>query len=160
LFRVIGWPCERHPSRPRTSSQEIRCAHRNCPPERRGGSPASCQRGWDGAQLPVDARPPISRNAMTASVFGERAPQDRARLSRMNPPFPTEAATAAITDDGLTNHQPSGFFPRALCATLRRWRRRARERAQLAAMSERELHDLGLSHGSLYAELQKPFWRE
>jgi hypothetical protein len=21
-------------------------------------------------------------------------------------------------------------------------------------------HDLGLSHGSIYAELQKPFWRE
>jgi uncharacterized protein YjiS (DUF1127 family) len=48
---------------------------------------------------------------------------------------------------------------RSLWATLRRWHRCARERDELARMSERELHDLGLSPSAIYTELQKPFWR-
>ncbi|HEV2549588.1 MAG TPA: DUF1127 domain-containing protein [Stellaceae bacterium] len=67
---------------------------------------------------------------------------------------------AAIIEHGLRNYQPSRYSLRALWATLRCWRRRVRERAQLATMRERELHDLGLPHGDIYAELQKPFWRE
>ncbi len=49
-----------------------------------------------------------------------------------------------------------------LAASLRRfdvWRRRARGRAELARMSERELHDIGLSRAAADHEVGKPFWR-
>jgi uncharacterized protein YjiS (DUF1127 family) len=71
-----------------------------------------------------------------------------------------EAAMAAITDHGLTNSQPLTHVLRDFWATLKRWRRRAQERDQLAHMDERTLHDIGLSRSLIYAELQKPFWRE
>ncbi|MCW5745089.1 MAG: DUF1127 domain-containing protein [Alphaproteobacteria bacterium] len=46
-----------------------------------------------------------------------------------------------------------------LFATLRLWRSRARERAELARFSERELHDIGISHSDALQEINKPFWR-
>jgi uncharacterized protein YjiS (DUF1127 family) len=42
---------------------------------------------------------------------------------------------------------------------LRLWRRRIREREELAAMSERDLRDLRLSRSDVVVELRKPFWR-
>ena len=78
----------------------------------------------------------------------------------MNSPLPTEIAMVAISELGLTDRQRASYFLARLWATLRHWRRRARQRAQLAQMAVHELHDLGLSHSSIYAELQKPFWRE
>ena len=65
---------------------------------------------------------------------------------------------AYITLHQVTNYQPSSIV-RGLVAQLRLWRRRARERSQLARLSERDLHDIGMSRGTVYAELQKPFWR-
>ena len=47
----------------------------------------------------------------------------------------------------------------SLLATLRLWRRRSRERAQLASFSLRELHDIGLSNADAMQEAGKPFWR-
>lgn len=58
----------------------------------------------------------------------------------------------------VTNSQLWSVVSR-LGALLRQWQRRSRERDQLARLSERELHDLGLSRGAVYAELRKPFWR-
>jgi uncharacterized protein YjiS (DUF1127 family) len=66
---------------------------------------------------------------------------------------------AYITHHPVTNSQLLSVVPR-LGALLRLWRRRIRERDQLARLSERDLHDLGLSRGAVYAELRKPFWRE
>ncbi len=66
---------------------------------------------------------------------------------------------AYITHHPVTNSQLSSAVPR-LAALLRQWRRRIRERDQLARLGERDLHDLGLSRGTVYAELRKPFWRE
>jgi len=43
--------------------------------------------------------------------------------------------------------------------TLGAWRQRARERAQLQRMSDRELWDLRLSRLDARAEYRKPFWR-
>jgi uncharacterized protein YjiS (DUF1127 family) len=43
---------------------------------------------------------------------------------------------------------------------LRTWRRRERERAQLAQMSQAELHDIGLTSADRWAEIGKPFWRK
>jgi uncharacterized protein YjiS (DUF1127 family) len=66
---------------------------------------------------------------------------------------------AYITLHQVTNYQPLPALSR-LAAQLRLWRRRARERTQLARLDERDLHDIGMSRGTVYAELQKPFWRD
>jgi uncharacterized protein YjiS (DUF1127 family) len=45
-------------------------------------------------------------------------------------------------------------------ANLRLWRQRRRERAELAALDERTLADIGLSRGEAEFLSNKPFWRE
>ena len=45
-------------------------------------------------------------------------------------------------------------------AKLREWRRRSRERAQLARLDDRMLRDIGLSHADREVLANKPFWRE
>jgi uncharacterized protein YjiS (DUF1127 family) len=45
-------------------------------------------------------------------------------------------------------------------ATLREWRRRSRERGELAALDDRMLQDIGLTHGDREFLANKPFWRE
>lgn len=65
---------------------------------------------------------------------------------------------AYLTLSRMTNYQSPSMTSRVL-AQLGLWRRRARERNQLARLSERDLHDIGMSRGTVYAELQKPFWR-
>jgi uncharacterized protein YjiS (DUF1127 family) len=42
---------------------------------------------------------------------------------------------------------------------LQEWRRRDRDRVQLARMSEAELHDIGVTSAERWAEINKPFWR-
>jgi uncharacterized protein YjiS (DUF1127 family) len=43
---------------------------------------------------------------------------------------------------------------------LRQWRRRAKERAELAALDDRMLADLGISRAEAQFLSNKPFWRE
>jgi uncharacterized protein YjiS (DUF1127 family) len=45
-------------------------------------------------------------------------------------------------------------------ATLRKWRRRSRERAELARLDERMLRDIGVTRGDVWDEINKPFWRQ
>jgi uncharacterized protein YjiS (DUF1127 family) len=45
-------------------------------------------------------------------------------------------------------------------ATLHLWRRRRRERDQLAVLDERMLADIGLTRGDAEFLINKPFWRE
>lgn len=45
-------------------------------------------------------------------------------------------------------------------ATLREWRRRSRDRAQLAALDRRLLADIGLTAGDRDFLVNKPFWKE
>ena len=45
-------------------------------------------------------------------------------------------------------------------ASLREWRRRTRERHELASLSDRMLQDIGLSHAEREFLANKPFWRE
>ena len=40
------------------------------------------------------------------------------------------------------------------------WRRRSRNRQELAAMSNRELQDIGITAWEARCEANKPFWRE
>lgn len=42
---------------------------------------------------------------------------------------------------------------------IERWRARAYDRAQLAKLSDWDLHDAGISRSVLEHELNKPFWR-
>jgi len=46
-----------------------------------------------------------------------------------------------------------------LVATLREWRQRSRERAQLAMLDDRMLRDIGVTPGDVWREINKPFWR-
>ena len=45
-------------------------------------------------------------------------------------------------------------------ACLREWRRRTRERAELAALDDRTLKDIGLTRADAEFLSNKPFWRE
>ena len=47
-----------------------------------------------------------------------------------------------------------------MLATFGVWRRRARERAELAQLSDRVLGDIGLSRADAQFIANKPFWRE
>jgi uncharacterized protein YjiS (DUF1127 family) len=64
-----------------------------------------------------------------------------------------------INCGSLTISQGSGQLGR-LRATLRRWWRRMRERAELARFDERSLRDIGISPAQARYETSKPFWRD
>ncbi|HEY1300939.1 MAG TPA: DUF1127 domain-containing protein [Stellaceae bacterium] len=49
---------------------------------------------------------------------------------------------------------------RGVFATLRTWRRRSRERAELAALDERMLRDIGITRIDAEFLSSKPFWKE
>src|SRR5579884_1370684 len=53
----------------------------------------------------------------------------------------------------------AGVFGR-IGSTLRSWRRRARERDQLARFDERLLADIGLTRTDADFLINKPFWKE
>jgi uncharacterized protein YjiS (DUF1127 family) len=44
--------------------------------------------------------------------------------------------------------------------TFREWRRRSRERHQLAGLDERELRDIGVTRTDAIYLSNKPFWKE
>ena len=62
------------------------------------------------------------------------------------------------TEHTVTNHHASGVLAQ-VAETVRLWRQRVRERGSLASLSERDLHDVGLSLSEAMAEAEKPFWR-
>jgi uncharacterized protein YjiS (DUF1127 family) len=46
-----------------------------------------------------------------------------------------------------------------LLSALRLWLKRARERHELTQLTDRELHDFGVSPSEAIAEMRKPFWK-
>jgi uncharacterized protein YjiS (DUF1127 family) len=48
----------------------------------------------------------------------------------------------------------------SVLAMLRKWRRRSRQRAELARLDERMLRDIGVTPGDVWHEISKPFWRQ
>ena len=58
----------------------------------------------------------------------------------------------------MINHHGSGFLTQ-LRETVHVWRERQRQRRQLAELSDRDLHDVGLSWSDIVFEAEKPFWR-
>jgi len=58
----------------------------------------------------------------------------------------------------MINHHGFGFFAQ-LSETFHIWRQRQRDRRQLAELTPRDLHDVGLSWSDVAYEAEKPFWR-
>ena len=50
--------------------------------------------------------------------------------------------------------------PSKVLALAGSWYRRARQRRQLADLSDRQLADIGISRAEACAEAGKPFWQE
>lgn len=48
---------------------------------------------------------------------------------------------------------------KSVAARIDTWATRSRQRAELANLDERTLHDIGLSRSDISAEINKPFWR-
>ena len=63
-----------------------------------------------------------------------------------------------LTHESMINHHGSGLFAK-LSETLHVWRQRQIDRRQLAQLSDRDLHDVGLSWSDVALEAEKPFWR-
>jgi uncharacterized protein YjiS (DUF1127 family) len=55
--------------------------------------------------------------------------------------------------------RPASYLRRAL-ALLDIWRRRLRDRRELALLDDRSLRDIGLTRYDALREARKPFWRE
>jgi uncharacterized protein YjiS (DUF1127 family) len=65
---------------------------------------------------------------------------------------------STCTHESMINHHGSGFLA-DLRETLHVWRERQHQRRQLAELSARDLHDVGLSWSDVAFEAEKPFWR-
>ncbi len=65
---------------------------------------------------------------------------------------------STYTHESMINHHGSGFFAQ-LSETFHTWRQRQIQRRQLAELSARDLHDVGLSWSDIAYEAEKPFWR-
>jgi uncharacterized protein YjiS (DUF1127 family) len=55
---------------------------------------------------------------------------------------------------------PHPDFLTRVSALVSVWHRRARQRSELAGLSDRELRDLALTRGQADYEARKPFWRD
>jgi uncharacterized protein YjiS (DUF1127 family) len=65
---------------------------------------------------------------------------------------------ADLTFGTLTNtHTPAVLAN--IAHKLTEWRHRARQRAELAQLSERDLHDIGITRVDVVFEISKPFWQ-
>lgn len=58
----------------------------------------------------------------------------------------------------LRDHPAESILAR-MPGTFALWRKRARDRAELAKLSARDARDLGLDPGIIDYEASKPFWR-
>lgn len=65
---------------------------------------------------------------------------------------------SACSNFQMTNHHDMSAIGR-VGELLHTWRRRFAERGELAAWTERDLHDVGLSRDDVVHEIAKPFWR-
>ena len=63
-----------------------------------------------------------------------------------------------LTHESMINHHGSGLLAK-LSETFHVWRQRQIDRRQLAELSDRDLHDVGLSWSDIALEAEKPFWR-
>lgn len=74
-------------------------------------------------------------------------------------PLPRALAPSHALDTGRRAVAWARQSATRVVAQLIAWQQRADERAQLRAMGERELRDLGLTRSDVLVEADKPFWR-
>ena len=65
---------------------------------------------------------------------------------------------STCTHESMTNHHGSGLWAQ-ISETLHTWRQRQQDRRALVGLTERDLHDVGLSWSDVVYEAEKPFWR-
>jgi len=65
---------------------------------------------------------------------------------------------STCTHESMINHHGRGVWAE-ISETFHLWRRRMQDRRQLAELTNRDLHDIGLSHSDIAFEAEKPFWR-
>jgi uncharacterized protein YjiS (DUF1127 family) len=65
---------------------------------------------------------------------------------------------STCTHQTMTNHHAPSVLAQ-LGETLHIWRQRYQTRRELAQWSDRDLHDVGLTHSDIAYEVEKPFWR-
>ena len=64
---------------------------------------------------------------------------------------------SSFTHESMINHHGYGLFAQ-LRETFHVWRERQVSRRELAQLTERDLHDIGLSWSDVVYEDEKPFW--
>lgn len=65
---------------------------------------------------------------------------------------------SASIRETMTNNHSLGILAR-ITETVHLWRQRQHGRRELLHVSERDLHDVGLSWSDALHEADKPFWR-
>ena len=65
---------------------------------------------------------------------------------------------STFTHESMINHHGQSFLSQ-VAELFHVWRQRTAARRELAQWSDRELHDIGVSHGDAVYEASKPFWR-
>ena len=65
---------------------------------------------------------------------------------------------STYTHESMINHHETGLLSQ-IGETLHVWAKRYQDRRQLAQLSARDLHDVGLSWSDIVYEAEKPFWR-
>jgi uncharacterized protein YjiS (DUF1127 family) len=65
---------------------------------------------------------------------------------------------STCTHESMTIHHGQGVLAE-VSETFHLWRRRMQDRRQLAQLSLRDLHDIGVSSSDVAFEANKPFWR-
>jgi uncharacterized protein YjiS (DUF1127 family) len=85
---------------------------------------------------------------------------DRADVGESAPGSRSVAFLTDIKSVVLLIASPTLTVISRLTGILRAWRRRVLERAELAQMSQDELHDIGVSSADHWTETHKPFWRK
>ena len=74
---------------------------------------------------------------------------------------PTERGTRIVPQRVRRRAMPSlREAPSRIFAALQEWRRRCRDRAELARFDERMLSDIGITRADVWREINKPFWRK
>ena len=63
-----------------------------------------------------------------------------------------------LTHETMTNHHVPGLLA-LVGETLHIWRQRYQARRELSQWTDRDLHDIGLTHSDIAYEIEKPFWR-
>jgi uncharacterized protein YjiS (DUF1127 family) len=88
-------------------------------------------------------------------------------LDRLDAPTPRVEISRRLYADNRHDRRPQprnrgGSVAAVIAVVLafvRVWRERGRIRRRLAAMSERELQDIGICRSDIACETGKPFWR-